>query len=134
MHLASDYLHPTPNRGRCRVRIFVTDGSELDVPVAVVVTELGDNPGQSVTNCIERVVGEVLHAHSLDPSETVVIEHYEDGARGTQEDPATFDLVTFPNAGPKAVLRAGRWVFEMGEPEWKPLDRKTAEALVGGRL
>jgi hypothetical protein len=69
MQLASDYLHPTPNGGRCRVRIFVSDGSELDVPVAVVVTELRDNPGQSVTNAIERIVGEILHAHSLDPSE-----------------------------------------------------------------
>jgi hypothetical protein len=40
----------------------------------------------------------------LDPSETVVIEHYENGARGTQEDPAIFDLVAFPNSAPKAVL------------------------------
>ena len=134
MHLASDYLHPTPNRGRCRVRIFVSDGSELDVPAVVVVTEVEDNPGQSVTNAIEWIVGEILHAHCLDPSETVVIEHYEEGARRTPEDPATFDLVTFPNAGPKAVPRAGRWGLEMGEPEWKALDRKSAEALVGGRL
>jgi hypothetical protein len=117
------------------VRIFVCDGSELDVPVAVVVTELRDNPGQSVTNAIERIVGEILHAHSLYPSETVVIEHYENGARGTPEDPATFDLLAFPNPAPKTILlRTGRLVLEMGEPEWKPLDRKSAEALVGGRL
>jgi hypothetical protein len=87
MHLAANYVHPTPNGGRCRVRIFVSDGSELDVAAVVVVTEVEDNPGQSVTNAIEWIVGETLHAHSLDPSETVVIEHYENGARGTPEDP-----------------------------------------------
>jgi len=64
----------------------------------------------------------------------VIIEHYENGARGTQEDPATFDLVAFPNPAPKAVLRAGQWVLEMDELKWKPLNRKTAEALVEGRL
>jgi hypothetical protein len=134
MHLAANYVHPTPNGGRCRVRIFVSDGSELDVPAVVVVTEVEDNPGQSVTNALERIVGEILHAHSLDPSETVVIEHYENGGRGAPEDPATFDLVAFPNATPKPILHTGRWVLQMGEPEWKALDRKTAEALVGGRL
>jgi hypothetical protein len=121
--------------GAC-FRIFVSDGSELDVAAVVVVTEVEDNPGQSVTNAIEWIVGEILHAQSLDPSETVVIEHYENGARGTPEGPATFDLVAFPNPAPKPVLlRTGRrWVLQMGEPEWKPLDRKTVEALVGGRL
>jgi len=63
-----------------------------------------------------------------------VIEHYQNGARGTPEDPATFDLLAFPHPAPKPLLRTGRWVLEMGEPEWKPLDRKSAEALVGGRL
>jgi len=132
--LRTTFIRSRTAGGAC-FRIFVSDASELDVPAVVVVTEVEDNPGQSVTNAIEWIVGETLHAHSLDPSETVVIEHYENGARGTPEDPATFDLVAFPNPAPKPLLlRTGRWILQMGEPEWKALDRKTAEARVGGRL
>ena len=60
----------------------------------VICTELPDNPGMSVTNSAERIAGEVISFHRL-PTPLVWVEHYEDGARGTREDPHTFDLVTF---------------------------------------
>jgi hypothetical protein len=31
MHLASDYIHPTPRGGRCRLRIYLPE-DEQDVP------------------------------------------------------------------------------------------------------
>jgi hypothetical protein len=47
MHLASDYIHPTPREGRCRVRIYFSE-DERDVPV-VICSELPSNEGTSVT-------------------------------------------------------------------------------------
>ena len=34
MHLASDYIHPTPRGGRCRVRIYRPE-EEQDAPVVI---------------------------------------------------------------------------------------------------
>jgi hypothetical protein len=125
MHLASDYIHPTPNGGRCRMRIYVPD-EEADAAV-VILTELRDNPGMSVTNCVERLATEILAHHKWpDRVPPVWIEMYEDGVRGTREDPQTFDLVSFdgppPGGGPP------------DPPRWRPLDRRTVEALVGRRV
>ena len=64
----------------------------------------------------------------------VWVEHYEDGARGTPEDRATFDVVTFAHYTPREVLRAGVWTHEIGDPSWWPSDRQTVEALVGSRV
>ncbi len=42
MHLAANYIHPTPRGGRCRIRIYLLD-EERDA-VAVSCTELPNNP------------------------------------------------------------------------------------------
>lgn len=139
--LVSDYVHPTPRGGRCRIRIFEAGG---ELPV-VLCTELPDNEGTSITNAAERIAAEVLanHPDVFDPfgrvslgglsydKPFVWIEHYLDGARGTPEDPATFDLVEFSHYEPRGILRTGEWRKEIGEPSWSALDRAAVEALVG---
>jgi hypothetical protein len=96
MYLAGDYIHPTPHNGRCRVRIYRPDlpeeGSAARDEAVVICTELPDNPGMSVTNSAERIAGEVISFHRL-PTPLVWIEHRQNGARGTPEDPHSFDLV-----------------------------------------
>ena len=92
MYLAGDYIHPTPHKGRCCVRIYRPDlpeakpGSAARDEAMVIATELKDNEGMSITNSAERIAGEVISFHRL-PTPLVGIEHYEDGARGTPEDP-----------------------------------------------
>jgi hypothetical protein len=144
MELIHDYSHPTPHGGRCRVRIY--DATTV-LPV-IVCTELTDNPGQSITNAAEQIAAEVLenHPHVFDPfalasiaglsydKPFVWVEHYEAGARGTPSDPATFDLVEFSHYEVRGELRAGQWAKEIGSPSWKPLDRASVEALIGGPL
>jgi hypothetical protein len=139
--LVSDYVHPTPRGGRCRIRIYEEAG---ELPV-VLCTELPDNEGTSITNAAEQIAAEVLANHPgvFDPfgrvslgglsydKPFVWIEHYLDGARGTPQDPATFDLVEFSHYEPRGVLRAGEWRKEIGQPSWSALDRATVEALVG---
>ncbi len=132
MHLAADYIHPTPHGGHCRVRIYLPE-EERDAPV-VICTEPPDNPGMSVTNAVERIAGEVISAHRL-PVPIVFIEHYEHGARGTPEDPASFDMVTFSSY---EVEDLGAYMGEerkrIGEPSWKALDRASVEALISQAL
>ena len=60
--------------------------------------------------------------------------NYEDGARGTEEDPHTFDLMIFSHYEPGKVLSAGGWSKKIGPPTWKALDRRAVEALVGWPL
>lgn len=128
MHLASDYVHPTPHKGRCRVRIYVPDSAEDSY--VVVFSELASNTGQSVTNCIEQLAAGVIQANVKPTSQTVVIEHYESAAHGGKED-ETYDLVTFSVEDPEPILRAGVWTLELGAPAWQHLDRGAVETLLG---
>lgn len=127
--LVSDYIHPAPRGGRCRVRIYEASSRAGELPV-VVCTEPPDNEGMSITNAAEQIAAEVLQDHPdvFDPFSLgsipgieydkpfVWIEHYLDGAGGTPSDPATFDLVEFSHYEPREVLRSGEWRKELGEP------------------
>jgi len=132
MHLAADYIHSTPNGGRCRIRIYLPE-EERDAPV-VVCTEPRDNPGMSIANAAERIAAEVIRSNQL-PTPLVWIEEYEEGARGTTEDSHTFDLVLFSHYQIEDLRPyLGEKRQRIGEPSWKPLDRATVESLIGQPL
>jgi hypothetical protein len=132
MLLTHDYIAPTPHGGRCRVRVYEpVEADRESGSFVVILTELPDNPGMSVTNAAEEIAAAVVTANALPSSRTVFIEHYETGARGTPSDPHTFDLITFSHDDPEPVLRAGRWSVELGEPSWSALDRASVETLIG---
>lgn len=98
----------------------------------VVITELANNPGQSVTNCVEQLAAEVIMKHALPSSETVFIEHYEEAKRGVESE--TYDLVTFSRDDPEPELRCSVWTIELGAPVWKPLDRGSVDILLGQKV
>ena len=56
MHLATDYVHPTPRGGRCRVRVYLAEDERMDGPV-VLCSELPYNPDLSVTKAAEVIAG-----------------------------------------------------------------------------
>jgi hypothetical protein len=58
MHLASDYIHPTPRRGSCRIRIYLPE-EEHDAPV-VAYSELPNNGGTSVTYSSHQIAAQVI--------------------------------------------------------------------------
>jgi hypothetical protein len=128
MHLASDYIHPTPRGGRCRVRIFLPE--EQDAPV-VICSELPNNAGTSVTYAAEQLATEVIRSHRL-PTPLVWIEHWPEEITEGQE---TFELVVFSSyevVERAPYLRETRaWI---GDATWKPLDRASVEVLVGGKV
>jgi hypothetical protein len=130
MHLASDYIHPTPRGGSCRVRIYLPE-EEHDAPV-VICSELANNGGTSVTYAAEQLAAEVIRSHEL-PTPLVWIEHWpKESTDGGEE---TFELVIFSS------YRVEEWAPYLGETRafigeasWKPLDRATVEVLVGGKV
>ena len=89
VHLAVDYIHPTPKGGKCRIRIYLPE-DERDAPV-VICSELPKNEGSSVTYSARQIAAEVIRYHSL--SAPVWIEHHpREAPDGTSE---TFELVVF---------------------------------------
>ena len=134
MHLASDYIHPYKDAGgrssHCRVRIYIPD--ETRDPPAVICSEVPNNSGGSITNSAEVIAAGVIRANEL-PTPLVWIEHWpEESIDGREE---TFDLVAFSNY--EIIERApylGETRARIGDALWKPLDRATVEALVGGKV
>jgi hypothetical protein len=79
MYLASDYIHPTPSDGRCRVRVYLAE-EEHDAPL-VICSELPSNEGSSVTYSANHIAAEVIRYHKLGVS-PVWIEYYPQGGNG----------------------------------------------------
>jgi hypothetical protein len=76
-----------------------------DAPV-VLVSELANNPGTSVTNSLEQIAAEVTDA--LTPTRVrVFVEHYPPECTGGREE--TFDLVVFAHHQVRDVMRDGIW-------------------------
>ena len=133
MHLATDYVHPTPGRGRCRVRVFLPSDPERDMPV-VVCSDLPDHRGRSVaSSAAQRIAGSVIDALKL-PVPLVWIEHRPPKATDSRAE--TFDLVTFGHYEVREIVRAEEEgpIKEIGPPSWKRLDRGSVEVLVGQPL
>jgi len=127
MRLVSDYIHPTPRGGGCRIRIYLPQ-EERDAPV-VICSELPGNEGTSVTYSAHQIAAEVIRYHKLGVS-PVWIEHYPKEA--TDGHSETFELVVFSSYEVKErAPYLGETNLTIGEPTWKLLDHEAVEALVG---
>lgn len=129
MNLVHDYIHPVPAGGRCRIRLYLPD-EEADSPVVICTEPADGTDGRSITNCAEVVAAKVIEANRLKTA-PVWIEHYEDGVRGSEEDPHTFDLVTFSSYEAMEFVSANGWDWRIGSPSWQALDRAAVESLIG---
>jgi hypothetical protein len=106
---------------KCGLRILRL----TDRRVAVICSELPDNPGTSVTNFAEDLAGLVCAQHGINPEHLVWIEHYppDNPRHGLRRGRASWDLVTF-----KVLLHDGRTcVFD--EPQWRPMNEGHWRAL-----
>jgi hypothetical protein len=127
MHLANDYIHPTPCGGRCRVRVYLPE-EERDAPV-VICSELPSNEGSSVTYSAHHIAAEVIRYYQFGVP-PVWIEHYPKEA--TDGHSETFELVVFSSYEVKErAPYLGATRLTIGEPTWKSLDRHTLEELIG---
>ena len=73
------YTHPTTRaRAHCGLHIYDTDAGPV-----VILTEVADNPGISVTNTAEELATQIAAMYLLDPTTTTWIEHYTVSAHET---------------------------------------------------
>ncbi|MDP9437626.1 MAG: hypothetical protein M3P49_02615 [Actinomycetota bacterium] len=113
------------------MRVYEPDEPERDAHV-VVASEMPGNSGTSITNGAEVVAAEIAHAYRL-PTPLVYIEHYPPSS--TDESAETFDLVVFASWEQRQIARVpGELVREIGPPEWRRIDRRSVEILVGQAL
>src|SRR5215211_4990408 len=130
MLLATNYIHPTPRRGRCRMRVYLSEEGQ-DAPV-VICSELPNNAGSSVTYSAHQIATEVIRSHEL-PTPLVWIEHWpKESTDGGEE---TFELVVFSSY--EVTERApylGKTRARIGDATWKSLDRESVEVLIGEKV
>jgi hypothetical protein len=127
VHLATDYIHPTPRGGRCRVRLYLPE-EEQDAPV-IICSELPNNEGASITYAAEQLAAEVIRYDSLMPPLVWIEHHPPETTDGSTE---TFDLVAFSNY--EVAERApylGESRLSLGEASWKRITRDLVAMLVG---
>ena len=103
--------------GVCRVRAFSFGGAPV-----VILTELAENSGPSVTNALEALCAQLCDALGLDANDAVWIEHY--GAAPADGLPERFAAVNFGS-----IVWRGTW--QMRAPRWSALSRAQVEALTG---
>lgn len=116
------------NEAHCRLRIFWR--TNVDAATAVVIVdELPDNPGMSVTNYAENLATEIARQYGIEPGRLVWIEYYPQREPPIWNDPVldaeTFDLATF--AWDTTERR-------YTTPAWFRITRATAEDLAGTSL
>lgn len=99
------------------MKVFTPDeeGMLLGDRAVVVYSEVEGNPGAGVTEAAEDIHAEVTAAFGL--SDPVWIEHHPPAT--TDGSTETVELVVFS---------------AFGKPSWKPLDRRSVEAILGRRL
>ena len=135
MRLAADivlpYRGPGGARSKCRVRIYESEDPIRDAPV-VILSELRDNPGNSVPHAAALVAAEVISLFALTRwGGPIFVEHYERGGEEGGEDPDDFALVVFSDQEVRETTRGGVSFRTIGEPTWSHLDRASLESLVG---
>ena len=120
--------NPATRRPTCRYGLAELGGSPTPV---VVLIELPDNPGMSITNNVERAIVVAAQALGVGVDDAVWVEHYaaEPGPRSARPH-ATYDRVTLDGGTPRwRAVRAADWAAWGVEPP--PADY--VDLTAGGR-
>lgn len=122
-----DFTYHYPGFGschsKCRLRCFTGDPTASPV---VILTELPENEGTSITNMIEYLatVSLILLPKGYPPA--VIFEHYREGIAPSRDpwgEGETFDRVLFSEDAPP-----------FGKPRWQISSRRVVESWIGGPL
>ena len=80
------YSQTAQTNCECRLRIYKISFNQ----VVVIVSELDDNPGRSITDEASTLIPLVCHEFALSPAQTMWLEHYP---AGYLKDDETYDEV-----------------------------------------
>ena len=98
----------------------------------IIMTELKENPGMSVTNAVEFIAEQFAHQNGLTVKDLIFVERYDERSYdggikplgGLEGDPGerfpSYDLVSFSDVTDGGLL----------SPKWKYLSKDNFKALV----
>lgn len=112
----------------CLVRIFCRPSK-----VVIVLSELGTNQGQSLTNCIEDIAPQICDRFGLNLQQTTWIEHLGpfSGLQETEE----FSIVELgPDTDPSPQSHPGLAPLTRRYPQWNRISREAVEELTQAKL
>ena len=121
MHLLTERLYQHSRRpgfiAHCELRIYQDEqGSSL-----VILSELPDNKGMSVTNAAEQLATAIVADFNLDPQRTRWVEHYPQFE--------TYDLITFTWTTQR-VFYDGPLHDVASAPEWHRISGELVEVWI----
>lgn len=101
----------------------------IDLPddrIVIACMQVGGNPGNSITNCVEELCFQVCERFEIPADRLVWLEHYDYGEDGE------WDRVTFAKQPPKYLFEEPKWT-EMTPDMWAELRLKPRKKLVRSR-
>ena len=98
-------------RSKCRLRIY----NHSNV-TTVIVTELPENEGRSITNDAEKIINLACQKYELCFNDVAWLEHYPYTPRCEIRGEESFDLVQ---------------LTAQGSPIWKPIKIEEVKELIG---
>ncbi len=105
------YKSPANVGGVCHIhRRFL-----FDKRILIICSQLPDNPGRSITNCVEDLAFQVCQTFRIDPDNLVWVEHYG-AVFGFKE----FSRVQFEVQPPDGMFQHPSW-SKMKEADWREL-------------
>ena len=111
---------------KCGLEVLNQQGFTL-----VIVTELDDNPGVSVTNFAEHLATHVCLDLQIDPMKLVWVEHYPDAGKRPYPYPAHWDAATFTFDILHGHFHSPSW-FRVTEPQLRAMRRGELPDLPAG--
>ena len=120
------FAYKSPNRfdGVCRIeRINLPDGR-----IVIMCEEVNENPGKSITNCIEYLALQVCEQYDIDPKQLVLLTHHDTWYSADNE----WMLVNFARIPPENSFQEPSWQ-EMTEADWRSLGFRPRKRRVKNR-
>lgn len=125
IYLSGSSRREPDDRSRCLLKLWDNEDGAV-----VMMVELLDNPGQSVTNACEEIATRAVADFGLTPAQTRWFEHYpeERAFRHGKErilSKETFDEIEFH------WMKDGLGRDIASTPQWHRVSREEVELLVG---
>lgn len=112
----------------CMVRIF-----RCPSKIVVVLSELGTNQGQSLTNCIEDIAPQLCDRFELNLQQTTWIEHL--GPFSGLQEAEEFSIVELvPDSDPLPQSQQGLAPLTRKYPQWTRITQEAVEELTLAKL
>ena len=118
-----DYKGGNGIMGRCFVEVYDSK--------SVVLTEMTNNPGPSVTNACEQIVATIMNENLLGPTDFRSINWIEHYPRADSSE-ESYDLITFANVRAITDMQGNVTSdLEVSGPSWRRLDKSEVNELLG---